>query len=68
MPERMRISNPRKSRLRSAVEHAFAHQKGLRGLVVRTIEIATVKVKIGMAKLTYNMRRFIWLSGKHAAA
>jgi IS5 family transposase len=26
-----------KSKVRSAVEHVFAHQKGLMGLIVRTI-------------------------------
>jgi IS5 family transposase len=67
MPERTRISNARKSRVRSAVEHVFAHQKGLMGLVVRTIGIARAKVKIGMANLAYNMRRLVWLSGKYAA-
>ena len=68
MPERTRISNARKSRVRSAVEHFFAHQKGLMGLVVRTIGIARAKVKIGMANLAYNMRRLVWLSGTYAAA
>ena len=68
MPERTRISNARKSKVRSAVEHVFAHQKGPMGLVVRTIGIARAKVKIGMANLAYNMRRFVWLSGKYAAA
>jgi hypothetical protein len=68
MPERTRISNARKSRVRSAVEHVFAHQKGLMRLVVRTIGIARAKVKIGMANLAYNMRRFVWLSGKYAQA
>ena len=68
MPERTRISNARKSRVRSAVEHVFAHQKGLMGLVVRTIGIASAKVKIGMANLAYNKRRLVWLSGKHAAS
>ena len=68
MPERVRISNARKSKVRSAVEHVFAHQKGLMGLVVRTIGIARAKVKIGMANLAYNMRRFVWLREKYAAA
>jgi hypothetical protein len=64
----MRISNVCKCRDRSAVEHVFAHQKGHMGLVVRTIGIARAKVKIGMANLAYNMRRLVWLSGKHATA
>ena len=37
MPDRMRIANAQKSKVRSAVEHVFAHQKGSMGLVVRTI-------------------------------
>jgi IS5 family transposase len=68
MPERTRISNARKSRVCSVVEHVFAHQKGLMGLVVRTIGTARAKVKIRMANLAYNMRRFVWLSGKYVAA
>ncbi len=44
-----------------AVEHVFAHQKGLRGLFVRTIGLARARIKIGLANLTYNIRRFVWL-------
>ena len=47
MPERMRIANAQKSKVRSAVEHVFAHQKGPMGLIVRTIGIARARVKIG---------------------
>src|SRR3954453_15725941 len=32
MPDRTRFTNAQKSRVRSAVEHVFAHQKGLMGL------------------------------------
>ena len=32
-------------------------------LVVRTIGLARAKVKIGLANLVYNMRRFVWLAG-----
>ena len=66
MPERMRIANAQKSKVRSAVEHVFAHQKGLMGLCVRTIGIARAKVKIGLTNLAYNMRRFVWLRAKYA--
>lgn len=66
MPERVRIANAQKSRVRSAVEHVFAHQKGPMALFVRTIGIARAKVKIGLANLAYNMRRFIWLREKYA--
>lgn len=68
MPERVRIANAQKSKVRSAVEHVFAHEKGPMGLVVRTIGLARAKVKIGIANLVYNMRRFIWLTGKYAPA
>ncbi len=68
MPERMRIANAQKSKVRSAVEHVFALQKGPMGLVLRTIGIARARVKIGLANLAYNMRRFVFLTGKCAAA
>ena len=64
MPDRTRRANARKSVVRSAVEHVFAHQKGLMGIVVRTIGIARAKVKIGLANLAYNMRRLVWLSSR----
>ena len=68
MPERTRIANARKSRVRSAVEHVFAHQKCLMGLAVRTIGLARARLKIGLANLAYNMRRLVWLRAKYAAA
>jgi transposase, IS5 family len=68
MPERTRIANAQKSKVRSTVEHVFAHQKGLMGLFVRTIGITRAQVKIGLANLAYNMRRFVWLRTKYPAA
>jgi IS5 family transposase len=68
MPERTRIANAQKSKARSAVEHVFAHQKGLMGLIVRTIGLQRARLKIGLANLAYNMRRFVFLRGKYAAA
>lgn len=68
MPERTRRANARKSMVRSKVEHVFAHQKGLMGLAVRTIGMARARVKIGLVNLAYNMRRFVWLSGRAAPA
>ncbi len=68
MPVHTRIANGRKSRVRSAVEHVFAQQKGSLGLMVRTIGIARAGTRIGLANLAYNMRRFIWLEGKVIAA
>ena len=64
MPTRTRIANGRKSKVRSAVEHVFAQQKGALHLVVRTIGMARATTRIGMANLAYNLRRLIWLEGK----
>jgi IS5 family transposase len=68
MPDRTRIANAQKSKVRSAVEHVFAHQKGLLGLTIRTIGLARARVKIGLVNLAYNMRRFIWLRTRYAPA
>lgn len=68
MPERTRFANAQKSKVRSAVEHVFAHQKGLMGLFVRTIGLARARLKIGLANLAYNMRRFVWLQERGAPA
>jgi IS5 family transposase len=38
------------------------------GLVVRSIGIARARVKIGLTNLAYNMRRYVWLSGRSAPA
>jgi Sulfotransferase family len=56
-PERTRIANAQKSKLRPATEHVFACQKGL----IRTMGLGRAQVKIGFANLAYNMRRFVWL-------
>ena len=60
MPERTRIANARKSRVRSAVEHVFAHQKNRYGLFIRTIGIARARAKLTLANLAYNVDRLIF--------
>jgi transposase, IS5 family len=50
------------SKVRAAVEHVFARQKGPMGLVVRTIGLARARMKIGLANLVYNMNRAVWLT------
>jgi transposase, IS5 family len=37
-------------------------------LMIRTIGIARARVKIGLANLAYNLRRYLWLSSRTAAA
>src|SRR5215203_2402488 len=67
MPLNIARANGAKSKVRSAVEHVFAHQKGPMGLVVRTVGLARATVKIGLANIVYNMRRAVWLSGHQIA-
>lgn len=50
-------------KVRAAVEHVFARQKGPMGLVVRTIGLARAAVKIGSTDLVCNMNRSVWLNG-----
>ena len=59
-------ANATKSKVRRVVEHPFAHQKAIMGLVIRTIGKARVKTKVGLANLAFNMRRLVWLEGRPA--
>jgi transposase, IS5 family len=54
-------ANAARSKVRSAVETVFAAQKHGFGLIVRTIGVARASVKIGLANLTYNLRRLVWI-------
>ncbi len=66
MPANVSRANGRRSKVRAAVEHVFALQKGPMGLVVRTIGIARATVKIGPANPACNMRRAVWLTARQA--
>ena len=68
MPARTRRANAVKSAVRSKVKHVFAHQKGRMGRGVRTIGLARARVKIGLVNLAYDIRRFVWLSGRDVPA
>ena len=68
MTERTCRANGRRSRVRSAVEHDFARQKGPMALFVRTIGIVRAETKIGMANLAYNLTRFVWHQGRGVPA
>ena len=61
-------ANRARSKVRSAVEGVFAHQKQVFGLVVRTIGMARATTKIALANLAYNVRRYIWLVEHQPAA
>jgi transposase, IS5 family len=66
MPEAIAKANGKKSKVRAFIEHVFAREKGPMGLVIRTIGLARAKVKIGLANLTYNMKRAVWLTTRAA--
>jgi len=68
MPDQKAKANAARSKVRSTVEHVFAHQKGPMNLFIRTIGMRRARIKIGMANLAYNMRRFVWLCGRPAPA
>lgn len=64
----MRYANTLKPKVLSAVEHVFDYEKGPTGLVRPPTCLARAKVKVGLANLTYNMRRLVWLARRYAAA
>ena len=68
MSERMSRANGRRSKVRSAIEHVFARQKGPMGLFVRTVGIIRARAKIGLANLAYNMTRYAWHKGRSVPA
>lgn len=68
MSEQTRLAYAHKSKVRSAIEHVSAREKGLMGLVVRTIGIARAETKIGFTNLAYIMRPYVWLEAKHVVA
>jgi len=61
MASHIRRGNATRSKVRARIEHVFAHQKGPMALCIRTIGIVRAKVKIGLANLTYNIRRLVFL-------
>lgn len=64
MSERMSRANGRRSKVRAAIEHVFARQKGPMALFERTIGIVRAKTKIAIANLAYNLTRFVWYGGE----
>lgn len=61
-------ANRARSTVRSAVETVFAAEKHVFGLFIRSIGMARATTKIGLANLVYNVRRYLWLSGRSAPA
>ena len=68
MPRHIQKSNAGKSVIRSRVEHVFADQKSQTGLLIRTVGITRATMRIGLANIVYNMRRFLFLERLSASA
>jgi IS5 family transposase len=68
MPRHHARANAAKSAVRAHVEHPFAHQKGIMGLVIRTIGLARASAAVTLANMAYNMKRWCWLDGRTAPA
>jgi len=60
MPRHTARANARKSSIRAAVEHVFAHQKTRFGLFIRTIGLARAEAKLTLANIAYNFDRLIF--------
>ena len=68
MPRRTARANAAKSAVRARVEHPFAHQKGVMGLVIRTIGRARAEAAVMLSNMAYNMKRWGWLNRRNASA
>jgi len=66
MAAHIRRGNNTRSKVRAAVEHVFALQKGPMDLCIRTIGQVRAKTKIGMANITYNMKRLVFHERRQA--
>lgn len=65
--ERAQKANHRRARVRVRVEHVFAAQTAMGGMLVRTIGFARARVKIAMMNIVYNLRRVAYLHARSAA-
>ncbi|KXV67068.1 transposase [Gluconobacter oxydans] len=68
MPRHIQRSNAGKSVIRSRVEHVFADQKSQTGIFIWTVGITRATMRIGLANIVYNMRRFLFLERLNASA
>ena len=68
MPRHQARANAAKSAVRAQVEHPFACQKRVMGLVIRTIGLARAHAAVTLANMAYNMKRWCWLDSRTAPA
>ena len=63
MPKHIQRGNRIPSKHRAPVEHVFAVHRHMMALTIRTIGIARTKTKIGLANITYTIRRLAQIGG-----
>ncbi len=68
MSRRTAKANAVKSAVRAHVEHPFAYQKTVMGLVIRTIGHARAEAAVTLSNIAYNMKRWCWLDRRIASA
>ncbi len=66
MPRHIARANAKKSSIRVAVEHVFAHQKTRFGLFIRTIGLARAEAKLTLANIAYNFDRLVFHERRRA--
>ncbi len=66
MPRHTARANARKSSIRAAVEHVFAHQKTRFGLFIRTIGLKRAEAKLTLANIAYNFDRLVFHERRRA--
>jgi len=59
-------NNTAKSKIRARVEHVFAAMHHYGGLFIRSIGIARAGMQIGLINLTYNIKRYVYLTEAYA--
>jgi IS5 family transposase len=66
MPRNVARANAKKSAIRAAVEHVFAHQKNRYGLFIRTIGLARAEAKLTLANMACNFDRLVFHERRRA--
>jgi hypothetical protein len=61
-------ANAAKSEVRAHVEHPFAHQGGIMGLVIRTMGSARARATVTLANMAYTMKRWCRLARRGVSA
>ena len=59
MAAHIRRGNATRSKHRAPIEHVFAYQKQVMGMMIRTIGIVRAKAKIGLSNIAFNMHRLV---------